>query len=200
MMSRWSQTWLPVVMQSTPALCNSAQILAVMPKPAAAFSPLATTKSRPQSRRRRGTFLVTASRPERPTMSPQNRTFMTLDKGASALVGQQPIQPLIARPVRYLGHELIVEADPHGGDGLLGAQAGQRAVIEAAAIAQPPSILVAGEQRHDQRIGLHDLAPDRGLQRAEHARLQRIARPPGPEQQRQALALHHRERELATLV
>src|SRR6478672_12437675 len=43
-MSRWSQTWLPVVMQSTPALCSSAQILAVMPKPAAAFSPLAMTK------------------------------------------------------------------------------------------------------------------------------------------------------------
>src|SRR5215471_12081119 len=99
-------------MQSTPALCNSAQILAVMPKPAAAFSPLATTKSRAQSRRRRGTFLVTASRPERPTISPQNKTFMALDKGASALVGQQPIQSLIAWPVRHFGHKLVVEAHP----------------------------------------------------------------------------------------
>ena len=75
-MSRWSQTWLPVVMQSTPAPCSSAQILAVMPKPAAAFSPFTMTKSSPSSWRSRGTFLVTASRPERPTMSPQNKTFM----------------------------------------------------------------------------------------------------------------------------
>ncbi len=76
MISRWSQTWLPVVMQSTPASCSSAQILAVMPKPAAAFSPFTTTKSRPSSWRSRGTSLITTSRPARPTMSPQNKTFM----------------------------------------------------------------------------------------------------------------------------
>src|SRR5256885_12397214 len=61
MMSRWSQMWLPVVMQSTPALCSSAQILAVMPKPAAAFSPLATTKSRLQSRRDRKSTRLNSS-------------------------------------------------------------------------------------------------------------------------------------------
>src|SRR5689334_14237737 len=161
MMSRWSQTWLPVVMQSTPALCNSAQILAVMPKPAAAFSPLTTTKSRPSCSRNFGTFLITASRPDRPTMSPQNRTFIFLDKGASALVGQQPIESLVVRIVRHFGDDLLIECYSHGDDPLPGPERLQRAVIEAAAITQPPSLLVDRQQWHDQHLGLDNRAPGR---------------------------------------
>ena len=39
------QTWLPVVMTSTPPASRRSAILEVMPAPLAAFSPLAMTKS-----------------------------------------------------------------------------------------------------------------------------------------------------------
>src|SRR5262249_9770775 len=194
-------------MQSTPASCSSPQILPVMPKPAAAFSPFTATKSRPSSRRRRGTSLITMSRPGRPTMSPQNRTFMpstfqsrvgyTLDKGASALVGQQPIEPLIGRAVRNLGHELSVEANSHGRDLVPGPQRRERAIVEAAAVAQAPSLFIAGKQWNDQRFRLERLALGRRLQGAEHAGFERIAGPPGAKQQTLAAALHDRQRQLA---
>jgi len=57
------------------------------------------------------------------------------DKGASTAVGQQPIQPLIARAMRHLGYQLRVEAHAHGRHLAPGPQAGERAVVEATAIA-----------------------------------------------------------------
>ena len=41
-MSFWSQIWSPVVMTDAPARRRSIVILPVMPRPAAAFSPLTT--------------------------------------------------------------------------------------------------------------------------------------------------------------
>ena len=41
MISFLSQTWLPVVMQSTPICWNSRKMSGVMPKPPAAFSTFA---------------------------------------------------------------------------------------------------------------------------------------------------------------
>src|SRR4051812_9877746 len=57
------------------------------------------------------------------------------DKGASPLVGQQPIEPLIARTVRNFRDQLSVEADPDGSDVLPGAQPLEGAVVEATAVA-----------------------------------------------------------------
>ena len=54
MISFWSQMWLPEVMTSTPASNSSRAVARVRPRPAAAFSPLAMTRSTPSSRRRPG--------------------------------------------------------------------------------------------------------------------------------------------------
>src|SRR5215472_9145954 len=48
-----------------------------MPKPCAAFSPLTTTRSSPKVRRRRGNSATTASRPARPTTSPQSNSLIS---------------------------------------------------------------------------------------------------------------------------
>src|SRR6185437_10686122 len=94
------------------------------------------------------------------------------DKGASALIGQQPIQPLVLRTMRNVWNKLAIEAHADGGDFVFGAQRRERAVVEAAAVTQAPSVLVAGKQRHEQRLGLNRLAFGRRLKRAEHAGLQ----------------------------
>ncbi len=62
-------------MASIPLPSSDLAIDPVIPAPAAAFSPLAITKSSPSSVRRRGSFRATMSRPGRPTMSPMNRSF-----------------------------------------------------------------------------------------------------------------------------
>src|SRR5262245_5969767 len=75
MISFWSQMWSPLVMTATFARKRSVQILGVIPRPFAAFSPFTITKSRPRSSRQRGTASITALRPGSPTMSPRNSSF-----------------------------------------------------------------------------------------------------------------------------
>ena len=111
MISRWSQTWLPVVMQSTPASCSSAQILAVMPKPAAAFSPLTDHEIEAELAAQPRHFLGHRIAAGAADDIAAEQNLHALDKGASAPVGQQPIEPLVVRPMRNFGHELGVEAD-----------------------------------------------------------------------------------------
>src|SRR6266540_25980 len=71
---RWSQTWLPLVMTSAPASCNSFAIL----------------KSMRCSSRSKGRSAATASRPGRPTTSPTKRILTsreTLDRLLGVLHG-----------------------------------------------------------------------------------------------------------------
>src|SRR5438105_2887517 len=74
-MSRFSHTWLPDVMMSTPALNRSSAVCGVSPLPPAAFSPLAITRSIARSRRISGSRPLTVRRPSLPTTSPIMRTF-----------------------------------------------------------------------------------------------------------------------------
>src|SRR5690606_25242377 len=66
--------WLPPVITSTPAARISATISRWMPKPPAAFSPLATTQSTARGSRQARVACIIASRPGRPTESPQNKS------------------------------------------------------------------------------------------------------------------------------
>src|SRR6266508_1067695 len=87
---RWSQTWLPLVMTSAPASCNSFAIFAVSPAPPAAFSPFTIVKSMRCSSRSKGRSAATASRPGRPTTSPTKRILTsreTLDRLLGVLHG-----------------------------------------------------------------------------------------------------------------
>src|SRR5271157_1321529 len=61
-------------MTATPALNRSMVILPVIPRPAAAFSPLTTTKSIPHACFNLGTISITAFRPGSPIMSPRNKS------------------------------------------------------------------------------------------------------------------------------
>ena len=75
----WSHTWSPSVRASTPPSSSVWAMLAVMPEPAAAFSPLAMTKSIPRSALSFATSAPTISRPGLPTMSPMKRNFMSVN-------------------------------------------------------------------------------------------------------------------------
>src|SRR5512136_2184863 len=83
-----SQTWFPVVSRCMPHSRSSSTVSRVMPNPAAAFSPLAMTRSTPCSFSRPGRSSRTARRPGRPTMSPMNRIC---------------IGPVLSREVRHPG-------------------------------------------------------------------------------------------------
>src|SRR5271165_1655388 len=61
-------------MTATPALNKSMVILPVIPRPAAAFSPLTTTKSIPHACFNLGTISITAFRPGSPITSPRNKS------------------------------------------------------------------------------------------------------------------------------
>src|SRR5262245_30937821 len=164
--SFWSQTWLPVVMQSTPAAYRSSQIFLVMPKPTAAFSPFATTKSMAWSRRRPGRRSTTTSRPALPTMSPQNSNRMALshlvhggdhlDRDACKVIGgflgHDPIQRLVKIIARHAHDMLRGKGDAHR-ERIGRAPAPQlveRPVVEAAAVAEAEALRVERQERHDQ--------------------------------------------------
>src|SRR5580693_750191 len=76
MISRLSQTWLPVVITSMFSSKSSSASAGVMPKPAAEFSPLAMTRSMAWSRTMPGSRSLTMVRPGRPKMSPMKRIRM----------------------------------------------------------------------------------------------------------------------------
>src|SRR5215467_4477618 len=105
-----------------------------MPKPAAAFSPLTTTKSSPSSRRNRGTCSTTTSRPDRPTISPQKRRRMRLADPDGFALGHDPVERLIGVVARHGRHFQCGEGDSDGERFANGAQLGNGAVVEAAAI------------------------------------------------------------------
>src|SRR5438309_4185491 len=77
--------WLPEVSTSIPRLNRSSAIFGVRPKPPAAFSPLATTRSMTNSRRSCGRRRATASRPGRPMMSPIASTVTTIGRSCKAV-------------------------------------------------------------------------------------------------------------------
>ena len=74
-MSRCRQTWLPVVMTSTPALSRASAWAGLMPLPSVAFSPLAITASAPKRLRSSGSLLDQQSRPGLPITSAKNETI-----------------------------------------------------------------------------------------------------------------------------
>src|SRR5687768_12742085 len=121
-----------------------------MPKPPAAFSPFATTKSILWSRFRAGRRSTMTSRPALPTMSPQNNRRMALPdlmhggdhlggnarKMMGGFLGHDPVQRLVVVVARHARHMLRGEGDAYreGIGRAAGAQLVERAVIEAAAI------------------------------------------------------------------
>src|SRR5205814_9016513 len=121
----------------------------VMPKPCAAFSPLMTTRSGAWRCCSCGRTRATASRPVRPTTSPRNRRRMLRSalRFDNAALGQDPIERLVIRRHWNLVHFLFGIGHTDRGDGLELAQFGKRAVIEAAAIAEPVAAPVEGQHR-----------------------------------------------------
>src|SRR5512137_2150620 len=83
-----SQTWFPVVSRWMPHSRSSSTVSRVMPNPAAAFSPLAMTRSTLCTFSRPGRSSRTARRPGRPTISPMK----------SMCIG-----PVLSREVRHPG-------------------------------------------------------------------------------------------------
>src|SRR4051794_35474508 len=71
-------------MASTPAANRSSAVLGVMPMPPAAFSPLATTKSSPNSERSPGSSARRARRPGAATTSPTKRMVVTAKEASVA--------------------------------------------------------------------------------------------------------------------
>src|SRR5213594_4067477 len=63
--------WLPEVMQSMPQARSSSLRSGVIPKPSAAFSTFAATKSMPRRAIRRGSCVIRTCRPARPLTSPR---------------------------------------------------------------------------------------------------------------------------------
>jgi hypothetical protein len=68
--------WLPDVITSTPQSRRVSPMSLVTPKPAAAFSAFATTRSTPCRSTSRFTPMRIISRPGFPMMSPMNRMFI----------------------------------------------------------------------------------------------------------------------------
>src|SRR5690349_666340 len=175
--SFWSQTWLPVVMQSTPTSKNSRAILSVMPKPPAAFSPLTTTKSALRPARKAGACFNKASRPLRPTTSPRNRSLISPSIFSRYLqgepLGHDPVQRLVVLVPRHGCHFLRGIPDSNRRHRLLPPQPIQRPIIEPGAVPQAEPGAVEGQQGHQQHVRLDLRNTDRGLQQPIAGGLQR---------------------------
>src|SRR5690348_17991692 len=114
-----------------------------MPKPCAAFSPLTTTRSSPKARRRRGSSAATASRPARPTTSPQSNSLMprpsslALAEPLHAAFSDHRVKRHVGRFVRQLAFLLDGECQADREQVLiLRAQTRQRAIVIARAGAE----------------------------------------------------------------
>src|SRR5438105_3862373 len=134
-----------------PMAKKSSAMARVRPKPPAAFSPLAITKSSLSLWRSAGSSAWTTSRPGLPIMSPIKSRFM---KGGSskfpdALFGKDHVQAPIMGLARKRGGFLTGIGDADGRN----IQQGDGAIIEAAAIAQPGAGGIKRQQRHQQQGG-----------------------------------------------
>src|SRR5919197_578302 len=99
--SLWRYVWLPSVITSAPASKRSSASLGVIPTPPATFSPLTTTKSRPNSSRSPGRSARRVRRPGPPTTSPTNRiavTYPTVPAGGRSPEAQEPAKVLESEP------------------------------------------------------------------------------------------------------
>ena len=132
-----------------------------------------------------GCSSITASRPDRPTMSPQNRTFMAQTKAQARLSVNNQSSRWSFGPCGTSGTSCALKPTPIARDVFLARKRLERAVVEAAAIAQPPALLVdrpaaarsARRARRTSRLGDGCSVPNTPC-------LERIARPPGAEDQR----------------
>src|SRR5262245_15199552 len=94
---------------------------------------------------------------------------------------------------------LLVMGEADRTHGPARARAFERAVVEAAAIAQAPTAAVEGQQWHDQDVWLQGCLVGLGLGDAPYAAIHGMAGRPGAEDERFALALHHRHGEAKAL-
>ena len=77
--SDWPHVQLPSVITSAPLARILSASFAVIPRPAAAFSPFTMQKSAPSSSRSDGSRVSTARRPGAPNTSATNRIFKGLE-------------------------------------------------------------------------------------------------------------------------
>ena len=149
MISLRSQAWLPRVITSAPA-ANSAAAMSGATEPVRGVLGVHHRQVDARTPRNRGSAAATASRPERPTTSPMNRMRIQGSlAGDHAVIRRHRVQRHIRRPGRHLRHLL-----PRIGDAerISPRQRGQRAVVEAGAVAQPVAAPVERQQRHQQEI------------------------------------------------
>src|SRR5487761_588805 len=149
-----------------------------MPKPCAAFSPLTTTRSSPKTRRRRGNSATTASRPARPTTSPQSNSLMpklstfAFAEPVHAAFGDDRIEWHVGLLVRQPALLLHGECQPYREQlFVLRAQAGQRAIVITGTGAKAMTFAVECRQRHE-----HGLGYDLGRRRKRRGQALRIGR------------------------
>ena len=135
--------------------------------------------ARAQARQMRSS---SAARPERPTMSPTNRRRISRGLRAS----------IHSRSVRMKSSALVVRLVGHGGrprrrigdadraDRPAGAQALQRAVVVARAVADAMAAPIEGGERHEQQIGIDGGRPPASA-RGCSARRATVGSPGAPE-------------------
>src|SRR5665648_524677 len=180
------QTWLPVVITSTPAPSSLRAILEVMPAPLAAFSPLAMTKSTARSSRKPDSQRSSASRPGWPNTSPMKRMFMApvyptalgavptpADGGAASSAAEDQPDGALGGPEQRLGEQADDEhagrgqAHGHGDAELrrrrLGLDLGALRRLAEVHVPDDPQVVVGGHGAHDDsydgqpgEVGLDD--------------------------------------------
>src|SRR5947209_3066938 len=166
---------------------RSSQIVSVMPKPPAEFSPLTMTKSSAQSRRSRGRWSSTTARPERPTTSPMNRRRM-LSRGPAVdrfAFRYHECERVVVR-LRRNGCDFLHGEGETDGEGALGGERRERRVVIAGAIAESVAGAIECGKRHEDKIGVCRRRVGEGFAQPRGTSDERVAAPPEMEGERPA--------------
>src|SRR3954454_17194733 len=134
----------------------SSQMLSVMPKPPAAFSPLMITQSSFQRSRRAGSRSATATRPGRPTISPRKRRRIrkTLARGSNDFgIGDDDVDAAVVRLHGYGRDLLDREGNPDREHRVARFKGGDRGVEMTLAVADPPALPVERRERDQHGPG-----------------------------------------------
>ena len=129
-------------------------------------------------------------------MSPRNRRRIQSPRQRSGPDGvSTQSRRLVIVLMRHRVDLQLVVCDADGYHGLNGPQPRERAVVEAAAVAEAIARGIEGEQRHQHDVGLEHRLVGQRLGDAPLHLAHRITRAPGAKHERQPLALHHRQAE-----
>src|SRR5580698_3518629 len=134
-------------MTSAPAANRARAMSGARPKPCEAFSALTIARSIRRSWRKPGNRAATASLPVRPSTSPRKSILTSAPAADDAVLGCHGIQPHV---VRAIGHRVHLLCGEGTAEAEAARQLGEGTVVETAAVAQPSTGGIEGEQRDKQ--------------------------------------------------